>query len=218
MIPLRDVIPSRTFPFFTISFIVFNTIVFLYEWSLTKPALERVIHTYGVVPIRLDILSIFTSMFLHAGWMHFLGNMLFLWIFGDNVEDRLGHVRFVFFYLLCGSAAVFAHVYMNPLSKIPTIGASGAIAGVLGGYFVLYPHSRVLALIPLFIIWEIIEVPAVLFLGMWFLMQFYSIGVEALRTGGQGGGGVAFWAHIAGFLAGMALVLVLRKPSRTRWM
>jgi membrane associated rhomboid family serine protease len=218
MIPLRDVIPSRTFPFFTISFIVLNTIAFLYEWSLPKPALERFIQTYGVVPIRLDVLSIFTSMFLHANWMHFLGNMLFLWIFGDNVEDRLGHVRFVCFYLLCGAAAVFAHVYMNPLSKIPTIGASGAIAGVLGGYFVLYPHSRVLALIPLFIIWEIIEVPAVLFLGMWFLMQFYSVGVEALRTGGQGGGGVAFWAHIAGFLAGMAMVLVLRKPSRSRWL
>lgn len=218
MIPLRDVIPSRTFPFFTISFIILNTIAFLYEWSLPKPALDTFIQTYGVVPIRLDVLSIFTSMFLHAGWMHFLGNMLFLWIFGDNVEDRLGHVRFVFFYLLCGLAAVFAHVYMNPLSKIPTIGASGAIAGVLGGYFVLYPHSRVLALIPLFIIWEIIEVPAVLFLGMWFLMQFYSVGVEALRTGGREGGGVAFWAHIAGFLAGMALVLVLRKPSRTRWM
>jgi membrane associated rhomboid family serine protease len=218
MIPLRDVIPSRTFPFFTIAFIVLNTIAFLYEWSLPKAALERFIQTYGVVPIRLDAMSIFTSMFLHAGWMHFLGNMLFLWIFGDNVEDRLGHVRFVFFYLLCGSAAVFAHVYMNPLSKIPTIGASGAIAGVLGGYFVLYPQSRVLALIPLFIIWEIIEVPAVLFLGMWFLMQFYSVGVEALRTGGQGGGGVAFWAHIAGFLAGMALVLMLRRPSRSRWM
>jgi membrane associated rhomboid family serine protease len=155
-------------------------------------------------------------MFLHAGWMHFLGNMLFLWIFGDNVEDRLGHARFVVFYLLCGATAVFAHVYMNPLSKIPTIGASGAIAGVLGGYFVLYPHSRVLALIPLVIIWEIIEVPAILFLGIWFLMQFYSAGVQAMRAGGQGGG-VAFWAHIAGFLTGMAAVLVLRKPTRSRW-
>ena len=217
MIPLRDVIPSRTFPFFTIAFIVLNSIAFLYEQSLPQRALEAFIHTYAVIPVRLDALTIFTSMFLHAGWMHFLGNMLFLWIFGDNVEDRLGHARFVLFYLLCGVAAVFAHVYMNPLSRIPTIGASGAIAGVLGGYFVLYPHSRVLALIPLFIIWEIIEVPAILFLGLWFLMQFYSAGVETLRTGGQGGG-VAFWAHIAGFVAGMAAVLVLRKPSRSRWM
>ena len=216
MIPLRDVIPSRTFPFFTISFIVLNTIAFIYEQSIPRQALETFVHTYGAIPVRLDVLTIFTSMFLHAGWIHFLGNMLFLWIFGDNVEDRLGHVRFAIFYLLCGVAAVFAHVYMNPLSKIPTIGASGAIAGVLGGYFVLYPHSRVLALIPLFIVWEIVEVPAVLFLGMWFLMQFYSIGVEALMSRGEGGG-VAFWAHIAGFVVGMAAVLVLRKPSRSRW-
>ena len=216
MIPLRDVIPSRTFPFFTITFIVLNSIAFLYEQSLTRPALEQFVHVYGVVPARLDLITIFTSMFLHAGWMHFLGNMLFLWIFGDNVEDRLGHARFVAFYFLCGVAAVFAHVYMNPASRIPTIGASGAIAGVLGGYFVLYPQSRVLALLPLVIIWEIVEVPAILFLGIWFLMQFYYVGVAAVRTGTQGGG-VAFWAHIAGFLAGMIAVVVLRKPSRSRW-
>ena len=216
MIPLRDVIPSRTFPFFTIAFIVLNTIAFLFEQSLSRPELEQFVHVYGVVPVRLEPITVFTSMFLHAGWGHFLGNMLFLWIFGDNVEDRLGHARFVAFYLLCGIAAVFAHVYMNPTSRIPTIGASGAIAGVLGGYFVLYPHSRVLALLPLFIIWEVIEVPAILFLGMWFLMQFYYVGLAAVRTGAEGGG-VAFWAHIAGFVAGMAGVLVLRKPSRSRW-
>ena len=217
MIPLRDVIPSRTFPFFTISFIVLNSIAFLFEQSLSEPALEQFVHIYGVVPARLDGMSVFTSMFLHAGWLHFLGNMLFLWIFGDNVEDRVGHVRFVVFYLLCGVAAVAAHVYMNPTSRIPTVGASGAIAGVMGGYFVLYPNSRVLALVPLFIIWEIIEVPAVLFLGLWFLMQFfYGVGSMAVRPGAEAGG-VAFWAHIAGFLAGMAGVLVLRKPSRTRW-
>jgi membrane associated rhomboid family serine protease len=216
MIPLRDVIPSRTFPFFTISFIVLNTIAFLYEQSLTRPGLEIFVRTYGVVPAQLQPITIFTSMFLHAGWGHFLGNMLFLWIFGDNVEDRLGHARFVAFYVLCGVAAVFAHVYMNPASRIPTIGASGAIAGVLGGYFVLYPQSRVLALLPLFIIWEIVEVPAILFLGMWFLLQFYYVGVAAMTAGGQGGG-VAFWAHIAGFLAGMAAVVLLRKPSRSRW-
>ncbi len=215
MIPLRDVIPSRTFPFFTITFIVLNSIAFLYEQSLTRPALEAFIGVYGVVPARLEPMPVFTSMFLHAGWAHFLGNMLFLWIFGDNVEDRLGHLRFVAFYVLCGVAAVFAHVYMNPASKMPTIGASGAIAGVLGGYFVLYPHSRVLALLPLFIIWEIVEVPAILFLGMWFLLQFYYVGIAAVRTGAEGG--VAFWAHIAGFVAGIAGVAVLRKPSRSRW-
>ncbi len=217
MIPLRDVIPSRTFPFFTISFIVLNTIAFLFEQSLSGPALEQFVHVYGVVPVQLAPITVFTSMFLHAGWGHFLGNMLFLWIFGDNVEDRLGHLRFVGFYFLCGIAAVFAHVYMNPTSRIPTIGASGAIAGVLGGYFVLYPHSRVLALLPLFIIWEVVEVPAIVFLGMWFLMQFYYVGLAAVRSGSEGGG-VAFWAHIAGFVVGVVGVLVLRKPSRSRWM
>ncbi len=217
MIPLRDVIPSRTFPFFTVSFIVLNSIAFLFELSLPERALEQFIFIYGVVPARLDVVSVFTSMFLHGGWAHFIGNMLFLWIFGDNVEDRLGHARFVVFYLLCGAAAVAAHVFMNPASMIPTIGASGAIAGVMGAYFVLYPHSRVLALVPLFIVFEVIEVPAILFLGIWFLMQFfYGVGSIGAQTGAEVGG-VAFWAHIAGFLAGIAGVLVLRKPSRSRW-
>ncbi len=217
MIPLRDVIPSRTFPFFTVSFIVLNSVAFLFEQSLSQPMREVFVRSYGVVPARFEGLTVLTSMFLHAGWLHFLGNMLYLWIFGDNVEDRLGHGRFVAFYLLCGAAAVFAHVYMNPRSTIPTIGASGAIAGVMGAYFVLYPNSRVLALLPLFIFWEIIEVPAILFLGIWFLMQFfYGVGSMAVRSGGEAGG-VAFWAHIAGFVMGIAGVFVLRKPSRTRW-
>jgi membrane associated rhomboid family serine protease len=216
MIPLRDVIPSRTFPVFTIAFIVLNSVVFLFEISLPLPARDSLFSTYGVVPARLELQTLFTSMFLHGGWLHFLGNMLYLWIFGDNVEDRLGHARFVLFYLTCGAAAALAHVWMHPASAIPTIGASGAIAGVLGAYFVLYPHSRVLALVPLFIIWELIEVPAVIFLGIWFLMQFFS-GVGSLARIGVETGGVAFWAHVAGFVAGVAGVLVLKKPSRTRW-
>jgi membrane associated rhomboid family serine protease len=217
MIPLRDVIPSRTFPFFTVSFIVLNSVAFLYELSLPERVLDRFISVYGVVPARFTAVSVVTSMFLHGGWAHFLGNMLFLWIFGDNVEDRLGHVRFVVFYLLCGVAATLAHVSMNPASTIPTIGASGAIAGVMGAYFLMYPNSRVLALVPLFIIFEVIEVPAILFLGLWFLMQFfYGVGSMGARSGGEAGG-VAFWAHIAGFVAGMVGVLVLRKPSRSRW-
>ena len=206
MIPLRDVIPSRTFPFFTVSFIVLNSIAFLFELSLPRRELQQLVYVYGVVPARFDALSLVTSMFLHGGWGHFLSNMLFLWIFGDNVEDRLGHARYVVFYLLCGVSAAVAHVYMNPTSTVPTIGASGAIAGVLGAYFVLYPHSRVLALVPLFII---VEVPALVFLGFWFLMQLYYVGST--------GTNVAFWAHIAGFAAGIAGVLVLRKPSRNRW-
>ena len=217
MIPLRDVIPSRTFPFFTIAFIVLNTVAFILEQSLSSRVREHFIQKYGLVPARFDVLTVFTSMFLHAGWGHFLGNMLFLWIFGDNVEDRLGHGRFVFFYLLCGVAAVSAHVYVNPTSTIPTIGASGAIAGVLGAYFVLYPHSRVLALVPLVIVFEIVEVPAIIFLGLWFLMQFFYVGMAAAVRTSTEGGGVAFWAHIAGFLAGMAAVVVMKKPSRARW-
>ena len=209
MIPLRDVIPSRTFPFFTVSFIVLNSVAFFFELSLASRELQQFVFMYGVVPARFDVLSLFTSMFLHGGWGHFLSNMLFLWIFGDNVEDRLGHVRFVFFYVLCGVAAAVAHVYMNPASTLPTIGASGAIAGVLGAYFVLYPTSRVLALVPLIIIWQIVEVPAIVFLGIWFLMQLYYIGST--------GTSVAFWAHIAGFVAGIGGVLVLKKPSRNRW-
>jgi membrane associated rhomboid family serine protease len=217
MIPLRDVIPSRTFPVFTIAFIVLNTLAFLYEQTLPARALERFVFVYGVVPARFDSFTLVTSTFLHAGWAHFLGNMLFLWIFGDNVEDRLGHVRYAAFYLLCGAAAGVAHVYMNPMSRIPTIGASGAIAGIMGGYFVLYPQSRVLALVPLFFYFEVVEVPAIVFLGIWFLMQFfYGVGSMAVRTSVEAGG-VAFWAHIAGFVAGMAGVLVLRKASRSRW-
>src|SRR5688572_240314 len=217
MIPLRDVIPSRTFPIFTIGFIVLNSVAFVFEQSLSPTALEGFIRTYGVVPARLEVVTVLTSMFLHGGWLHFLGNMLYLWIFGDNVEDRLGHGRFVVFYLMCGAAAAVAHVLMNPNSTIPTIGASGAIAGVMGAYFVLYPNSRVLALVPLIVIWEIIEVPAILFLGLWFLMQFFQgVGSMAAKAGIETGG-VAFWAHIAGFVVGMAGVFVLRKPSRTRW-
>jgi len=217
MIPLRDVIPSRTVPIVTITFIVLNAVAFLFEVSLPERDLESFLRLYGVVPAQLSGLTVLTSMFLHGGWLHFLGNMLYLWIFGDNVEDRLGHSRFAFFYLACGAAAALAHVFMNPASQVPTIGASGAIAGVMGAYFVLYPHSRVLALVPLFIIWEIIEVPAILFLGIWFLMQFFSgIGSIASEAGVESGG-IAFWAHIAGFIAGVVAVFALRKPSRSQW-
>ena len=216
MIPLRDVIPSRTFPFFVVIFIALNTAAFLFERSLSDRELQSLFFTYGVVPAQLQLLTVFTSMFLHGGWLHFLGNMLYLWIFGDNVEDRLGHGRFVLFYFACGAAAALAHVWVNPASRVPTIGASGAIAGVMGAYFVLYPNSRVLALVPLVIIMEVIEVPAIVFLGIWFLMQFFN-GVGSLAETGVRTGGVAFWAHVAGFLSGIAGVMVLKKPSRTRW-
>jgi membrane associated rhomboid family serine protease len=217
MIPLRDVIPSRTFPFLTMAFIALNSVAFFFELMLPEPALQSFIGAYGVVPVNFSWTSVLTSMFLHGGWLHFLGNMLYLWIFGDNVEDRLGHGRFVIFYLLCGAAAALAHVFVNPSSYVPTIGASGAIAGVMGAYFVLYPHSRVLALVPLFIFWEIIEVPAILFLGVWFVMQFFSgVGSIVLNAGAEAGG-VAFWAHVAGFLAGVVAVFIFRKPTHPQW-
>jgi membrane associated rhomboid family serine protease len=218
VIPLKDVIPSRTFPVITIALIVLNSLVFLFEVSLPDPLLNSFVRTHGVVPADLRLMAVPTSMFLHGGWLHFLGNMLYLWIFGDNVEDRLGHGRFLVFYLICGGVAALAHVFMNPASMVPTIGASGAIAGVMGAYFVLYPRSRILALLPLFVFVEVVEVPAIFFLGIWFVMQFFS-GVGSIAMGARAatGGGIAFWAHVAGFLAGAATVFVFRKPSRSQW-
>jgi membrane associated rhomboid family serine protease len=217
VIPLKDVIPSRTVPIVTIAIIVLNSLAFLFELSMPDRVLESFIRVYAVVPADFTMLTAVTSMFLHGGWLHFLGNMLYLWIFGDNVEDELGHGRFVVFYLICGVAAGLAHVFMNPASTIPTIGASGAIAGVMGAYFVLYPHSRILALLPLFVFWNVVEVPAIFFLGIWFVMQFFS-GVGSIAAGARAtGAGIAFWAHVAGFLTGMATVFVFRKPSRRQW-
>jgi membrane associated rhomboid family serine protease len=217
MIPLRDVIPSRTFPALVIAIIVLNAFAFLFEQTLSDRELALFVRVYGVVPASFTWSSVFTSMFLHGGWMHILGNMLFLWIFGDNVEDRLGHGRFVAFYLLCGTVAALAHVMSEPGSLIPTIGASGAVAGVMGAYFVLYPHSRILTLLPLFIFWQVIEVPAVLFLGLWFALQLFSgVGTMLMATQGAPAGGIAFWAHVAGFVAGVVLVFAFRRPERAR--
>ncbi|HET9832557.1 MAG TPA: rhomboid family intramembrane serine protease [Vicinamibacterales bacterium] len=216
MIPLRDVIPSRTFPFVTITIIVLNALAFLFELSLDPRALREFLYVYGVVPADFHVPTLITSMFLHGGWSHILGNMWYLWIFGDNVEDQCGHGRFVVFYLLCGIAAALGQVVINPTSMLPTIGASGAIAGVMGAYFVLYPQSRVLTLIPIF--WfEVIEVPAIFLLGFWFLMQLVNAGAIAV-TANTTGGGVAFAAHVAGFLVGLGGIFLFRRPERyQRW-
>ena len=217
MIPLRDVIPSRTFPGLVVTIIALNAVAFFYEMRLTDRQLALFVREYGVVPIDFSLASVFTSMFLHGGWMHVLGNMLFLWIFGDNVEDRMGHGRFLVFYLLCGAIAAFAHVMSEPSSPIPTIGASGAVAGVMGAYVVLYPRSRILTLLPIFIFWPIIEVPAAVFLGFWFVLQLFSgVGTMLMATQGAPAGGIAFWAHVAGFAAGVVLVFVFRRAERTR--
>lgn len=213
MIPLRDVIPSRTTPYITVTIIIINAIAWFYEVSMPRENLAVFLQVYGVVPGAFIPTTLLTSMFLHGGWSHVIGNMWYLWIFGDNVEDRLGHGRFLLFYLLCGVGAAFGQIVMDPESTLPMIGASGAIAGVMGAYFVLYPHSRVLTLIPLIIFWEIIELPAIMLLGFWFLMQLFSAGAIAV-TASTGGGGVAFMAHVAGFVAGVIGVLVLRKRAR----
>ncbi len=217
MIPLRDVIPSRTTPYVTIGLIVVNALVFLYEMTLGDPTLEEFILYFGLVPAAFSWVTVLTSMFLHGGVLHFGGNMLFLWIFGDNVEDRMGHGRFVAFYLLCGAAAALAQTAMSPDSVVPMVGASGAVAGVMGAYFVLYPHSRIVTLVPLFVFFHVMEVPALVFLGLWFVLQFVSgVGSIAAATGGEPAGGIAFWAHVAGFVAGVSGVLVFRRPERQR--
>jgi membrane associated rhomboid family serine protease len=216
VIPIRDVIPSRTTPVVTVLFILINAAVFLYQQTLGEAELTRFVFRYALVPVAFSFLAVLTSMFMHGDWMHFLGNMLFLWIFGDNVEDRVGHGRFVIFYVICGAAAALAQVWINPASRIPMLGASGAIAGVMGAYFVMFPHSRVLTLVPIFFFIELIEVPAIFFLGIWFLLQFLS-GVGSLSVAGeQDVGGVAFWAHVAGFAAGVIGIFLFRRPERRR--
>jgi membrane associated rhomboid family serine protease len=222
VIPLRDTIPSRRAPVVTVALIVVNVLVFLHETAL-GPYLPRFIDAFGLIPSRflqwpgdpLDparFFPLFTSMFWHGGWLHLLGNMLYLWIFGDNVEDRLGHARYLFFYLACGLAAALTQIALSPTSTIPTVGASGAIAGVLGAYVVSFPRSRVLTFVPLLFIPWIVEIPAVAYLVIWFAMQLVS-GLASLHGSGADGGGVAWWAHVGGFVAGVAFVLVLAPAS-----
>jgi membrane associated rhomboid family serine protease len=217
MIPLRDNITSRKFPIINYILIALNIAAFLYQMKLSMAnALIPFIYHFGVVPILfsqnnlLHISTLFTSQFLHGGLMHIFGNMVFLYIFGDNVEDRFGHVKYLFFYLSAGAVAGLAQIYFNPRSDLPMIGASGAIAGVLGAYFLFYPSARILTLIPLGFFTRLIEIPAFFFLGLWFLMQTFS-GTSALyqaRATGADIGGIAWWAHAGGFVYGLALALI----------
>ena len=217
MFPISDVIPSRTPPVVTVAIIVVNALIFLYQLTLPEPALQLFVGAYAVVPAHFHPATLITSQFLHGGVLHVGGNMLYLWIFGDNVEDRMGHARFLVFYLLCGAAAALAQTVTQPDSLIPMVGASGAIAGVMGAYFVLYPKSRIVTLVALFFFFQVIEVPAILFLGIWFIMQFLSgLGSILTVTSGQASGGIAFWAHVAGFVAGISGVVVFRRPERQR--
>jgi len=221
MFPLRDQNPSGSFPAVTITVIVACTAAFLYELSL-GPGLNRFLVEFALVPGQVAyglqtgdgwrgvLPPFFTSMFLHGGWLHLAGNMWFLWIFGDNVEDMLGSIRFVFFYLFCGLAAGFTHFILDPSSSVPTIGASGAIAGVLGGYMLLFPGARVLTLVPLGFFLRVMEIPAAVMIGLWFVIQLAS----GVLTQGMEQGGVAWWAHVGGFVAGLILVFPLRRRRK----
>ena len=209
MIPLRDVIPSRTTPWITIGLIAANVAMFIRQ--LTLPGgLEASVFVYGLVPAHATWLSLLTSMFAHAGWVHIGSNMLCLWIFGDNVEDRMGHFTYLLFYLVAGAAAALLQMQAASAPLIPLVGASGAIAGVMGAYLLMYPHSRIHVLVFFVFFIDVIEVPALIFLGIWFLLQILG-GVG--QVGGQEGG-VAFWAHVGGFLTGAAAALFFRRTPR----
>jgi membrane associated rhomboid family serine protease len=212
--PLRDNIPSRSWPLVTVLLILANFYFFYQELILSDAALDAFLTAWGLVPaaflagVARDPLNfavylpLVTNLFLHGGWVHILGNMWYLWIFGDNIEDRLGKVRFVLFYLLCGIAANAAQILVDPGSAVPVVGASGAISGVLGGYLMLFPKARIATLVPIFPIFPILQIPALLFLPFWFLLQLWQGAASLVVAGGV----VAWWAHIGGFVAGFALV------------
>jgi membrane associated rhomboid family serine protease len=219
MIPIKDDNPTRTFPIVNIALILINVVVFFYQVTLPPHAYKAFVLTNATIPQRIPaalsghagfeiaFFPLFTSMFLHGGLMHLLGNMLFLYIFGDNIEDAFGHVAYLFFYLLCGIGSAVVHVMFNLHSNVPALGASGAISGVMGAYAVLFPRARVYMLFFIFLV----PIPAILVLGYWFLLQFLS-GLG--EFGAANMGGVAWWAHIGGFLMGMLIALMV-KPSRS---
>jgi membrane associated rhomboid family serine protease len=212
MIPLRDVIPSRTTPWVTILLIAGNVALFIRQ-LMFPGGFEESVFAYGLVPAHATWVSLLTSMFAHAGWVHIGSNMLCLWIFGDNVEDRMGHVPFLLFYLIAGAAAALLQMQAGGAPLIPIVGASGAIAGVMGAYLLMYPHSRIHVLILFLFYVDVIEVPALIFLGIWFLLQI--LGGVGQVAGSPGG--VAFWAHVGGFLTGVAAALLFRSRPREWW-
>lgn len=223
MIPYKDDNPTAHFPVITILLIVVNTLVFLYQISSNTDS-RAIVYSYGVIPYNLlhgnegigipIAINIFTSMFLHGGILHLAGNMLYLWIFGNNIEDKLGIFRFIIFYLLCGVIATYTHALTDPSSRIPMIGASGAISGILGAYLVLFPRARIHTLIFFGFFIQVIKIPAIIVIGFWIVIQFMN---GILSKGIYGGGGVAWFAHIGGFLAGIILIkLFFRKRRLTQ--
>ncbi len=226
MFPLKDTVRARDVPLVNWLLIGINVFAFILETRLGPRELQQLVQVLGVVPARFmghpslrEVLTIPTSMFLHGGWFHLIGNMWALYLFGDNVEDRMGHGRYLVFYLLSGAAAALTHILLNPLSGLPTVGASGAISGVLGAYLVLFPTARVVTLIPMFFLPWFVEIPALIYLGLWFLSQFFN-GLFTLAAAEAIGmyGGVAWWAHVGGFIAGVLLVKFFeRRRSYRAW-
>ncbi len=224
MIPIRDTLYSKNVPVSTWFIIGVNVLVFLLQPSMGHGEREF-FYLYGLVPAKFTVhqfsawfplknklFSFFSYMFLHGGFWHILGNMWFLYIFGDNVEDYFGSLRFLGFYILCGIAAALFHILLNPISRVPTIGASGAIAGVMGAYFILHPRAKILTLIPIIIIPLFFEIPAFIFLGFWFVIQFFN---AAGNNGAAAGGGIAWWAHVGGFISGMVMVKINNRVPGT---
>lgn len=235
MIPLRDDQPRFSTPYVTYFLIALNVVVFLFELLIGaqgQGALNAFVYEFGVVPrhvtaaltspgqvsLAAAFVPILTSMFLHGSWLHILGNMWVLWIFGDNIEDHLGHFLYLVFYLVCGFAAAFTHIMLNLGSNIPTVGASGAIAGIMGAYFVLYPKARVLTIVPLIIFFPFLWLPAWIVLGYWFVIQFLSGAATAVAYTNATSGGVAVWAHVGGFVAGIVLIKIIpQRQGRYRY-
>lgn len=223
MIPLRDDNPTKRFPVVTVVLIAANVAVFAYETTLGPSGLQALVGQWAVVPSRLietpfaprEMTTVLASMFMHAGWIHLVGNMLYLWIFGNNVEDRLGSTRFALFYMTCGVVATFSQVALSTGSSVPLVGASGAVAGVLGAYALLYPGAVVLTLIPLFFFFEVARLPALLVIGVWFLIQLGN-GVGSLSPSLAQPGGIAWFAHVGGFVAGFALAIPAWLSDRSR--
>jgi membrane associated rhomboid family serine protease len=214
MIPLRSTERVYSTAVVTIALIVVNVLIFLYEASMDPWHLNAFIVRHGIVPDRLHYSTLVESMFLHGGWLHVLGNMWFLWIYGRNVEDILGSPKFFVFYMVCGLVAGLIHVLFNPYSRVPTVGASGAIAGVMGAYLIKFPRARIITLVPVFVFLTTLELPAVLLLLYWFAIQFFS-GFMSIGYSQVSQGGIAWFAHIGGFVAGMLLISVM--GTRQRW-
>ncbi len=208
MFPLKDTQRSYSRPVVTIGLIAVNVLVFLFEYSLGPRTLNALIEYYGLVPDHFQFSRIFTSMFLHGGWMHVLGNMLFLWVFGNRTEDLLGHGKYLLFYLLCGTVAALGQVIASPYSTVPMVGASGAIAGVMGAYLIKFPRARILTLVFIVVFFTTIEIPAPILLAYWFVIQLFS-GIGSIARTHLSEGGTAYFAHIAGFVSGMVLVKVM---------